>query len=297
MVMTMKRWLRSEAFAAWAFMTPGLALLAVFVFWPILYSIPLALTNYSGLTDASYVGFDNFVRALKDRNFLISLWNSLVYVLVVPFIQIFSILMAVLVNGRIPGIRAFRAAYYTPVVTSMVAVALIWSWLLSNNGVVNYLLMQAGVLSEQIAWLSGSATALYVLMFITMWKGLGYYMMLYLAGLQNIPSDLYEAARVDGAGRLRLMLHITIPMLRPYVLFCTLFSVMSAIRVFDEVYILTKGGPGTSTLTSSLYIFQKGMEQFEFGYTSALGLIVSLLVGALSVLVFWLNRKGGINSY
>ncbi|MNW28426.1 Lactose transport system permease protein LacF [compost metagenome] len=293
----MKRWLRSEAFAAWAFMTPGLALLAVFVFWPILYSIPLALTNYSGLTDASYVGFDNFVRALKDRNFLISLWNSLVYVLVVPFIQIFSILMAVLVNGRIPGVRAFRAAYYTPVVTSMVAVALIWSWLLSNNGVVNYLLMQAGVLSEQIAWLSGSATALYVLMFITMWKGLGYYMMLYLAGLQNIPSDLYEAARVDGAGRLRLMLHITIPMLRPYVLFCTLFSVMSAIRVFDEVYILTKGGPGTSTLTSSLYIFQKGMEQFEFGYTSALGLIVSLLVGALSVLVFWLNRKGGINSY
>lgn len=293
----MKRWLRSEAFAAWAFMTPGLALLAVFVFWPILYSIPLALTNYSGLTDASYVGFDNFVRALKDRNFLISLWNSLVYVLVVPFIQIFSILMAVLVNGRIPGIRAFLAAYYTPVVTSMVAVALIWSWLLSNNGVVNYLLMQAGVLSEQIAWLSGSATALYVLMFITMWKGLGYYMMLYLAGLQNIPSDLYEAARVDGAGRLRLMLHITIPMLRPYVLFCTLFSVMSAIRVFDEVYILTKGGPGTSTLTSSLYIFQKGMEQFEFGYTSALGLIVSLLVGALSVLVFWLNRKGGINSY
>ncbi|WP_018886897.1 carbohydrate ABC transporter permease [Paenibacillus massiliensis] len=293
----MKRWLRSEAFAAWAFMTPGLALLAVFVFWPILYSIPLALTNYSGLTDASYVGFDNFVRALKDRNFLISLWNSLVYVLVVPFIQIFSILMAVLVNGRIPGIRAFRAAYYTPVVTSMVAVALIWSWLLSNNGVVNYLLMQAGVLSEQIAWLSGSATALYVLMFITMWKGLGYYMMLYLAGLQNIPSDLYEAARVDGAGRLRLMLHITLPMLRPYVLFCTLFSVMSAIRVFDEVYILTKGGPGTSTLTSSLYIFQKGMEQFEFGYTSALGLIVSLLVGALSVLVFWLNRKGGINSY
>ncbi|WP_028592756.1 carbohydrate ABC transporter permease [Paenibacillus massiliensis] len=293
----MKRWLRSEAFAAWAFMTPGLALLAVFVFWPILYSIPLALTNYSGLTDASYVGFDNFERAVKDRNFLISLWNSLVYVLVVPFIQIFSILMAVLVNGRIPGIRAFRAAYYTPVVTSMVAVALIWSWLLSNNGVVNYLLMQVGVLTEQIAWLSGSATALYVLMFITMWKGLGYYMMLYLAGLQNIPSDLYEAARVDGAGRLRLMLHITIPMLRPYVLFCTLFSVMSAIRVFDEVYILTKGGPGTSTLTSSLYIFQKGMEQFEFGYTSALGLIVSLLVGALSVLVFWLNRKGGINSY
>ncbi|MNW56743.1 Lactose transport system permease protein LacF [compost metagenome] len=205
--------------------------------------------------------------------------------------------MAILVNSRIPGVKMFRTAYYIPVVTSMVAVALIWSWLLGNNGVVNYLLMQAGIISGQVSWLSTSSTALYVLMFITMWKGLGYYMMLYLAGLQGIPSDLYEAARVDGANFLKLMIHVTIPLLRPHILFCTLISVMGAIRVFDEVYILTKGGPGTSTLTSSVYIFQKGLEQFNFGYASALGLIVSVIVGALSVLVFRLNRKGGVNSY
>lgn len=293
----MKRWVRSESFSAWAFMTPGLVFLAIFTFWPILYGIPLALTDYSVIAETRYVGFENFTRAFQDHNFTVSLWNSLVYVLIVPVIQVISILMAILVNSRLPGVKLFRAAYYIPVVTSMVAVALIWSWLLGNNGVVNYLLIQAGIIDGQVSWLSSSSTALYVLMFITMWKGLGYYMMLYLAGLQGIPSDLYEAARVDGAGPLRLVVHVTIPLLRPHILFCTLISIMGAVRVFDEVYILTKGGPGTSTLTSSVYIFQKGLEQFNFGYASALGLIVSVIIGALSILVFRFNRKGGVNSY
>lgn len=278
-------------------MTPGLVFLAIFTFWPILYGIPLALTDYSVIAETRYVGFENFTRAFQDHNFTVSLWNSLVYVLIVPIIQVISILMAILVNSRLPGVKMFRAAYYIPVVTSMVAVALIWSWLLGNNGVVNYLLIQAGIIDGQVSWLSSSSTALYVLMFITMWKGLGYYMMLYLAGLQGIPSDLYEAARVDGAGPLRLVVHVTIPLLRPHILFCTLISIMGAVRVFDEVYILTKGGPGTSTLTSSVYIFQKGLEQFNFGYASALGLIVSVIIGALSILVFRFNRKGGVNSY
>ncbi|MCC3380535.1 carbohydrate ABC transporter permease [Paenibacillus farraposensis] len=293
----MIKWLRSESFTAWAFMTPGLLLLAVFVFWPIIYSIPLALTDYSVISDTHYVGLANFEAAFKDRNFLISIWNSLVYVLIVPFLQVLSILMAVLVNSRIPAIKIFRTTYYIPVVTSMVAVALIWSWLLGNNSVVNYLLIKVGLISKDIHWLSDSNLALYVLMFITLWKGLGYYMMLYLAGLQNIPQDLYEAARVDGAGRCRLIVHITLPLLRPYILFCTLISLMAAIRVFDEVYVLTKGGPGTATLTSSLYIFRKGMEQFNFGYASALGLIVGAVIAVLSIIVFRFNRKGGVNPY
>lgn len=293
----MKSWIRTESFSAWAFMTPGLLFLAIFTFWPILYGIPLSLTDYSVIAETRYVGFENFTRAFQDHNFTVSLWNSLVYVLIVPIIQVISILMAILVNSRIPGVKMFRAAYYIPVVTSMVAVALIWSWLLGNNGVVNYLLIQLGIIDGQVSWLSSSSTALYVLMFITMWKGLGYYMMLYLAGLQSIPSDLYEAARVDGAGPIRLIMNVTIPLLRPHILFCTLISIMGAVRVFDEVYILTKGGPGTSTLTSSVYIFQKGLEQFNFGYASALGLIVSVIIGALSILVFRFNRKGGVNSY
>lgn len=293
----MKKWSHSETWAAWVFMTPGLLLIGIFVFWPILYGIPLSFTDYSVIAETKYVGLDNYAAAFHDRNFLISLWNSLKYVLIVPFIQIASILMAVLVNSRLPGVKAFRTAYYIPVVTSMVAVALIWSWLLSNNGVVNYILIRVGIISEQITWLADSSTALYVLMFITLWKGLGYYMVLYLAGLQGIPAELYEAAKVDGAGVFRAIYRITLPLLRPHILFCSLISLMAAIRVFDEVYILTKGGPGTATLTSSVYIFQKGLEQFNFGYASALGLVVSVIIGALSVLIFYVNRKGGVNPY
>ncbi|HZG86897.1 sugar ABC transporter permease [Paenibacillus sp.] len=293
------RRLSFESMTAWAFMAPGLTVIAIFVVWPIVYSVPLSLTNYSVIGDTSFVGLGNFARAFEDRNFLASLWNSVLYILVVPFIQMFSILMAILVNSKLPGIQAFRTAYYIPVVTSMVAVAIaiIWHWLLSNNGIVNYVLLSLGVIDRKIGWLSNSDTALFVLMFITMWKGLGYYMMLYLAGLQSIPAELYEAAKIDGGSLRQVIANITIPLLRPYVLFCSLISLMGAIRVFDEMFILTDGGPGTSTLTSSLYIYQQGIEQFNFGYASALGLIVSVVVGALSVLVFKINRKGGVHPY
>ncbi|AJY77517.1 lactose ABC transporter permease [Paenibacillus beijingensis] len=278
-------------------MAPGLLVVGVFVIFPIVYSVPLALTNYSVLGETKFVGFHNFERALGDRSFLISLWNSMLYIIIVPFIQIISILMAILVNSKLPGIKGFRTAFYIPVVTSMVAVALIWNWLLSSNGVVNYVLMELGIIHSKVGWLSSSKTALYVLMFITMWKGLGYYMMLYLAGLQAIPGDLYEAAVVDGATRLQVIARITIPLLRPYVFFCSLISLMAAIRVFDEMFVLTKGGPGTSTLTSSLYIYQQGIMQFNFGYASALGLVVSVIIGLLSIVMFKVNQKGGVNPY
>ncbi|WP_106766196.1 carbohydrate ABC transporter permease [Paenibacillus faecalis] len=288
---------KTEASIAWLFMTPGLILLVLFVFWPIIYSLPLALTNYSIIGETEFVGFDNFKTAFQDKSFITSLINSLLYVIVVPFIQIFSILMAILVNSNVKGIKFFRTAYYIPVVTSMVAVALIWGWLLSQNGVVNYILSSVGLMEERITWLSNKNTALWTLMFITMWKGLGYYMMIYLAGLQSIPKDLVEAAMIDGANRWQSIRKVTIPLLKPYVFFCSLISLMAAIRVFDEVFILTQGGPGITTLTSSLYIYQQGFQKFNFGYSSALGLIVSVLIAALSIIIFRFNQKGGVNPY
>ncbi len=288
---------KSEASAAWLFMAPGLILLVLFVFWPIVYSIPLALTNYSVIGKTEFVGFENFIEAFQDRNFITSLINSLFYVIVVPFIQLFSILMAILVNSNVKGIKLFRTAYYIPVVTSMVAVALIWGWLLNQNGVVNYVLTSVGLMQERITWLSNQHTALWTLMFITMWKGLGYYMMIYLAGLQSIPKDMVEAAMIDGANRWQSIRKVTIPLLKPYVFFCSLISLMAAIRVFDEVFVLTQGGPGNVTLTSSLYIYQQGFQKFNFGYSSALGLVVSVMIAALSVIVFRFNRKGGVNPY
>lgn len=288
---------KSEASVAWLFMAPGLVLLAVFVFWPIIYSVPLALTDYSVIGETHFIGFDNFTKAFADKNFITSIMNSLLYIIVVPFIQFFSILMAILVNSKVKGIEFFRTAYYIPVVTSMVAVALIWSWLLNQNGVVNYILSGLGLMNERITWLSNQHTALGTLMFITMWKGLGYYMMIYLAGLQSIPKDMVEAAMIDGANRWQSIRRVTIPLLKPYVFFCSLISLMAAIRVFDEVFVLTQGGPGITTLTSSLYIYQQGFQQFNFGYSSALGLVVSLIIAALSIIVFRFNKKGGVNPY
>lgn len=287
----------SETKIAWLFMAPGLVLLCLFVFWPIIYSVPLAFTDYSVISETTFIGLENFQRAFSDTDFLVSLKNSMLYIIVVPFIQLLSILMAILVNRKIAGIKFFRSAYYIPVVTSMVAVAIIWGWLLSQNGVVNYILMSAGILDEKISWLSNFDTALWALMFITLWKGLGYYMMIYLAGLQAIPQDLIEAAQIDGANRWKVIRNITIPLLKPYVFFCSLISLMGAIRVFDEVFVLTSGGPGNATLTSSVYIYQQGFQQFDFGYSSALGLIVSAIIMVISIGIFAFNKKGGVNPY
>lgn len=287
----------SEVQTAWLFMGPGLILLALFTFWPIIYSVPLAFTNYSVIGETSFVGFENFKRAFSDVNFIASIKNSLLYMIIVPFIQILAILMAILVNRKIAGIKFFRAAFYIPVVTSMVAVSIIWGWLMSSNGVLNYILLSVGILNEKINWLSDKDTALWALMFITLWKGLGYYMMIYLAGLQAVPTDCIEAAKIDGASNFQVIRKITIPLLKPYVFFCTLISLMSAIRVFDEVFVLTSGGPGNETLTSSLYIYQQGFEVFEFGYSSALGLIISFIIMFFSIFIFLFNKKGGVNPY
>lgn len=287
----------SEVQTAWLFMGPGLILLALFTFWPIIYSVPLAFTNYSVIGETSFVGLENFKRALTDVNFIASIKNSLLYMIIVPFIQIISIFMAILVNRKMAGIKFFRAAFYIPVVTSMVAVSIIWGWLMSSNGVLNYVLLSIGVINEKISWLSDQDTALWALMFITLWKGLGYYMMIYLAGLQAIPRDCIEAAKIDGASNFQVIRKITIPLLKPYVFFCTLISLMAAIRVFDEVFVLTSGGPGNKTLTSSLYIYQQGFEVFEFGYSSALGLIVSFIIMFFSIFVFVFNKRGGVNPY
>ncbi|WP_274310109.1 carbohydrate ABC transporter permease [Solibacillus daqui] len=287
----------SEVQTAWLFMAPGLILLALFTFWPIIYSVPLAFTNYSVIGETKFVGFENFKRAFSDVNFIASVKNSLFYMIIVPFIQIISILMAILVNRKIAGIKFFRAAFYIPVVTSMVAVSIIWGWLMSSNGVLNYILLSIGIINEKISWLSDKDTALWAVMFITLWKGLGYYMMIYLAGLQAVPTDCIEAAKIDGASNFQVIRKITIPLLKPYVFFCTLISLMSAIRVFDEVFVLTSGGPGNATLTSSLYIYEQGFEVFEFGYSSALGLIISFIIMFFSIFIFLFNKKGGVNPY
>ncbi len=283
---------------AYAFMAPALAVLIVFVFYPIVYSLPLAFFDYSAIGETRFIGWANFIRAVNDEEFWISIKNSVVFVLVVPPLQILSILLAVLVNRKIPGISFFRVLFYVPVVTSIMAVTVVWDWILKPEGVLNTLLLNAGLIKEAVLWNGSPAFALPSLMFITLWQGLGYYMMLYLAGLQSIPDDMEEAAVIDGAHKLQLFVKIKIPLLKPYIWFCSLTSVISAVSVFDVVFALhDDGGPLNSTLVTNLYSYRKAFVYFEFGYSAAVGLLLAIVLTALSVLVFIYGKRGGMSYY
>ncbi|XEC97385.1 carbohydrate ABC transporter permease [Paenibacillus tarimensis] len=284
-------------FFAYFMLTPGVLLMIVFTFYPIIYGLPLTLTNYSVIGETKWIGLANFKRAFSDPDFLLALKNSILYIIVVPVIQILSMLMAILVNNKLKGVHFFRVAYFVPVVTSMVAAAIAWKWMFEQKGIVNYLLQSVGITSGNIAWLANPNTALYAVMFVTVWKGLGYYMMIYLAGLQSIPAELQEAAKIDGANRSQVIWHVTIPLLKPFVLLCSLLSVMSAIRVFDEVYVMTGGGPAHSTMVTGVYTYIKAFQEFDFGYAAAIGLIVSLIVMIFSIVLFKYGKKGGLNYY
>lgn len=280
---------------AYAFMAPALILLIVFVFYPIAYSIPLAFFDYSVLGETKYIGLQNFTRALSDAEFWIAVKNSVLFVAIVPIIQLISIALAILVNRDLPGIKFFRVLFYIPVVTSMVAVSIIWGWIFDGDGLLNTMLMNSNLIKEPILWLGDPKLALPALMFITMWQGLGYYMMIYLAGLQSVPKDMEEAAYVDGANKLQTLFKIKIPLLKPYVWFCSLTSILSAIGVFDVVFVLTNGGPNNATLVTNLYSYKKAFTDFSFGYSAAIGLLVSVVTTALSAVIFIYGKKGGMS--
>ncbi|QHW35029.1 sugar ABC transporter permease [Paenibacillus rhizovicinus] len=278
---------------------PGVLLLIVFTFYPIVYGLPLAFTNYSALDTTKWIGLKNFHRAFSDPDFYVSLKNSLIYVVVVPIIQIIAILMAVLVNTKLRFVGFFRVAYFIPVVTSMVAAAIAWKWMYEETGILNYILRTLGLTHHDIAFMVEPKYALAGVMLVTIWKGLGYYMMIYLAGLQSIPSELQEAARIDGANRMQVIRLITIPLLMPFVLLCSLLSVMGAIRVFDEIFVMhgPKGDPINSTLVTSVYTYKVAFQDFDFGYAAAIGLVVALIILVFSLFMFRYTRKGGLTYY
>lgn len=280
---------------AYAFMAPALILLVLFVFYPIVYSIPLAFTDYSAIGDTSFVGLDNFKRAFADSEFWTAMKNSALFVACVPVLQILSILLAVVVNAKLRGITFFRVLFYIPVVTSMIAISIMWSFIFNPDGIINSVLLSNGIISQPIYFLADTRYALVSLMFVTIWQGLGYYMMLYLAGLQSVPEEMQEAAMIDGAGKVTVFFRVTLPLLKPYIWFCTLFSVLSALGVFDIVFAMTKGGPDKATMVMNLYTYNKAFGTFEFGYSAAAGLIMSVVTTAFSLVIFFYGRKGGMS--
>ena len=293
--LTRRQW-RGTA-SAYLFLTPALVLLGVFTFYPVIYGTALSLYDYDVISPPRYVGLEHFRALVADRFLWIALANSVKFLLVVPVLQALSIGLAVAVNVPLRGIRWFRAAYYLPVVTSMVVAGLMWRWLYEQDGVLNFFLLKIGLLSRPISWLGNPDLALYAVMFVTLWKGLGYYMVIYLAGLQGIPPEFEEAAVTDGATRWQVFRWVTLPLLRPSILLASTISAIAALKVFEEVYVMTGGGPMFRTYTMFFYIFDKGFQQLELGYAAALAVVLAVVIMVLSIVNFRVFRRGGWTYY
>lgn len=285
---------------AYGFLLPVLALKAVYTFWPVLFGTYLAFTE-SNVLETRWVGLRNFEELFglgayaargRDEAFFYGLWNSIKYILVVPVIQLLSIGLAMLVNRQIPLIGLFRTAYYVPVVTSFAVVGLMWQWMYNQYGPVNFVLTRLGLMdpANPTSLLANPETALLAVMFVTLWKGLGYYMVLYLAGLQSIDRTFEEAAVIDGANRWQVFWNVTLPGLRPTLLVASLLSTLSAIKVFEEIFVMTNGGPAGSTNTAMFFVYAKGFQDFRFGYAAAAGLVIAAVSMVFGFINFRLTR-------
>ncbi len=267
------------------FLLPALLILGLTVFWPALQAFYLSFTRYEyDLTQTpQWVGFANFRRLWNDAVFWQTLGNTLLYlVVVVPILVVAPLVLAILVNRKLRGIHWFRAAYYTPVVISMVVAGIAWRWLYAENGLLNQLLR--GIFPEGIPWLTSPRFALFSVMAVTIWKGLGYYMVIYLAGLQSIPDDIYEAAAIDGSDGVCKHWDITVPLMKPYLALVAVISAISATKVFEEVYIMTQGGPRNSSKTIVYYLYEQAFNNLEISYACTIGLVLFLIILGLSVL-------------
>lgn len=267
------------------FIIPAAIVVSTFVLYPALKAIYLSFTNFNMISEAGFVGFANYINVWRDPFFWAALKNTLLYVLiVVPVLVIAPIFLAALVNKQIPGIALFRAAIYLPVITSLVISGLIWKWVYEEKGILNFFLIATGITDTPVAFLTDPANALFSVMAVTIWSGMGYYMVIYLAGLQSIPRHLYEVAEVEGVSKFKQMLYITIPLLRPSIAVVTVMSSIAAMKVFEEVYIMTQGGPMDSTKTLVYAIYESAFTEFEMGYASAIGVILFLLTLIFSLI-------------
>ncbi|TWI65316.1 putative chitobiose transport system permease protein [Pseudoduganella lurida] len=273
----------SRSVTAWLFLAPALVLLAVFSFWPVGYGSYLAFTDYSLIRETHWVGLDNFRYIFGNEMFVSGLGNSVLFLLMVPIVQVGALALAVLVNNRLPGIRLFRAAFYVPVVTTVSVVGIMWGFMFHEQGALNYVLMALRLVDAPVGWLSDERIALFAIMFVTMWRGLGWYMVMYLAALQAVPQDMQEAALLDGANRWQRFWKITVPMLRPTIMVCSILSVLAALKAYQEVDVLTQGGPMNSTFTALYYAYDQGLKHLKLPRALAASFVVTLLCIAIAL--------------
>ena len=278
-------WLDRDAVAAGIFLTPALLILGIFLFYPIIYLLYLSFTTGSfTVTGIKWVGLRNYLRLFTDVDFWQVIGNTAYFTIatVIPTIAI-PLGLATLLNRSLAWRGVLRTAYFIPSITSLVAVGLAWRWLFQTDGRVNDLLMNVGI--EPISWLSSTAWAMPVLILLSSWKQLGFNLVVFLGGLQTIPQSRYEAAELDGANGWAKFWYITLPGLTPTLIFAVLTTAIFTLRSFEQVYIITGGGPLNSTNLLVYYIYEQAFSNFEFGYAAAAATIL-LAIASIFVAIY-----------
>ncbi|NEE02739.1 carbohydrate ABC transporter permease [Phytoactinopolyspora halotolerans] len=278
---------------AWGvlFASPYLAHLLLLMLWPLGASLYFAFTTYDLVNPPEWTGFENFTRLLSDNNFWRTLGNTAYFaVLFVPAQTILALLLAVALNQKIKGIALFRTAFFVPVVSSWVVVAYVADSMLNpRSGIANTLLDWVGLPTQD--WLQSPALVIPTLAGVAVWKGVGYMMLLFLAGLQAIPEERYEAAKVDGASALQRLRHITMPGVSGTTFLVLVLTLITTLQAFEQVFVMTDGGPNGASELTVLYMYRQGFEYFQMGYASAIAWVLFLLILVLTIVQLRLQRK------
>ncbi|WP_240647242.1 carbohydrate ABC transporter permease [Paenibacillus nanensis] len=276
---------------AYLFITPTMVLFLVFTIIPVVMALFLSFTNYDVVSRMDFVGVDNYKRLVDDSLFWQTFKNVFYYAIVfVPLNILISLLLGMLMNFKRPGVRLFRTMNYLPTLTSAVAAATVWIWLLHPEfGLVNGILSYFGVVGP--AWLAQTETAMLSIILVTLWQSVGSNMIIYIAGLQGIPEYLYESAKLDGATAFDRFRYITWPQLRPTTFLVSTMSIIGALQLFDQAFVLTQGGPGNVTKTPVYLIYQQGFNQLQMGYASAQAFILALAILIFSFINMRINKS------
>jgi len=279
----------------YVFLAPALVLLGIFVIYPIFAVIYYSFTDYDIIRPPVWVGLENFQNLFADSTFWLALTHSFVYLLVTPILIVLSIGLAIVVNRHLRGIHIYRALYFVPAVSGSIAIGLSWRWLFDRTGFINGVLQSWGWIHEPVQWLTTPSLVLPIAMLLTIWAGIGYYSVIFLAGLQNVNEELYDAARIDGCNDLQKHRYVSLPALRPQIVFVAVISSLAALKVFDEIYVLTNrtGGILDSGVTMVFYLWQQAFQRSNAGYASAIAIALLAVTLVFSIVNVRLLERGG----
>lgn len=282
----------AEERAAWLFLAPSLVLFAIFTAIPVISAFFISFTQWNLFNEVTWVGLGNYLELAKDEIFAKVLGNTAYFVLAsVPVQIVLALACALVLNRGIKGQTFFRVVYFLPVVTSTIAAALVWAWLFNSNfGLINAGLSLVGV-TDLPKWMGSTRWAMPAIIIVSIWQNLGYAMVLFLAGLQNIGKDVHDAAALDGATGWDRFWHVTLPLLSPTTFFVLVISIIGSFQVFELVLVMTKAGPANATNTLVYYIYQNGFQFYQMGYASAAAMVLFLIVLAFTLVQYKLQRR------